>query len=178
MTNTDQATLVGVFESRDEAATVVDDLRQAGFNEKDIGFAIRGDDAVGGGVITDAPLTKDGQGALKGMAAGGLAGGLLGAAAVLMVPGVGPLLAMGVLASVLGFGAAGVATGGILGAMVGLGVSEEEARVYEKEFHAGRAIVTVHAGGRVTEAREILDRHGSHDSHVEPTDPLHSVSAF
>jgi hypothetical protein len=177
MTNANGRTLVGIFQSRDEAELVLDELRQAGFDEKDLGFAIRGDDAVAGGAITDAPLTKDGQGTVKGMVAGGLAGGLLGAAAVLVVPGVGPLLAMGVLASVLGFGAAGVATGGILGAMVGLGVSEEEARVYEKEFNSGRAIVTVHAGQHVTEARQILGRYGAHNVQNEPTDPLHPVSA-
>jgi hypothetical protein len=177
MTSANERTLVGIFESRHEAELVVDELYQAGFGSKDIGFAIRGDDAVAGGEITDAPLTRDGQGAVKGMVAGGLAGGLLGAAAVLVIPGVGPLLAMGVLASVLGFGAAGVATGGILGAMVGLGISEEEARAYEKEFNAGRAIVTVHAGLRAQEARDILGRHGAHNIQNEPTDPLHPVSA-
>jgi hypothetical protein len=176
MTNAKERTLVGIFDSRDEAELVLDELRQAGFGEKEIGFAIRGGDAVAGGVITDAGLTKDGQGAVKGMVAGGLAGGLLGAAAVLVVPGVGPLLAMGVLASALGFGAAGVATGGILGAMVGAGISEEEARVYEKEFEAGRAIVTVHAGERILEVVRILGRHGAQNMRNEPTDPLHSVS--
>lgn len=111
------------------------------------------------------------------MVAGGVAGGLLGAAAVFVIPGVGPLLAVGVLASVLGFGAAGVATGGILGAMVGLGISEREAQVYEREFNAGRAIVTVRAGQRVSEARGILGRHGADNILTEPTDPLHPVSA-
>jgi hypothetical protein len=74
---------------------------------------------------------------------------------------------MGVLASVLGFGAAGVATGGILGAMAGLGISEEEARDYEREFRAGRAIVTVQARGRSLDARRILDAHGAHNIHSE-----------
>lgn len=101
---------------------------------------------------------------------------MLGAAAVLVIPGVGPLLAMGVFASALGFGAAGAATGGILGAMVGLGISEEEARIYEKEFHAGRAIVTVHVGERFPEARRILDLHGARNVRTEQTDPLHPVS--
>jgi hypothetical protein len=176
MTNPNPRTLVGVFDSRDEAEQVLDELRQAGFAENEIGFAIRGDDAVAGGVITDAALTKDGQGAVKGMVAGGVAGSLLGAAAMLVIPGVGPLLAMGVLASALGFGAAGVATGGILGAMMGAGVSEEEARAYEKQFNAGRAIVTVNAGERVLEGFRILGRHGAQNVRNEPTDPLHPVS--
>jgi hypothetical protein len=92
---------------------------------------------------------------------------------MLVIPGVGPLLAMGVLASVLGFGAAGVATGGILGAMVGLGVSEGEARVYEKEFNAGRAIVTVQAGQRAQEACDILVRHGAPNIQSAPSEQPH-----
>jgi len=177
MTTTNRATLIGVFENRNEAKSALDDLYRAGFGSEDIGFAIRGDDAIAGGAITDSELTKDGQGMAKGMVAGGVVGGLIGAAAVLVVPGVGPLLAMGVLASALGFGAAGVATGGMLGAMVGLGVSEEEARVYEKEFQAGRAIVAAHAPGREQEASRILEKNGAHNIHSETTDPLHPVSS-
>lgn len=58
--------MVGSFESRDEAELALDELRQTGFDEKEIGFAIRGDDAVAGGAITDAPLTKEGHGAVNG----------------------------------------------------------------------------------------------------------------
>src|SRR5207302_2566925 len=71
MTTANGSTLVGIFQSRYEAELALDELRQAGFSEKDIGFAIRGDDAVAGGMITDALLTKDGHGAAKGMAVGG-----------------------------------------------------------------------------------------------------------
>jgi hypothetical protein len=173
MTTANGSTLVGIFQSRYEAELALDELRQAGFSEKDIGFAIRGDDAVAGGAITDAQLTKDGHGAAKGMVAGGLAGGLVGAAAVLALPGIGPILSMGMLASALGFGAAGVATGGILGALSGLGISEDEARVYEKEFHAGRAIVTVHAHGRGFDAFHILGKQGAQNIKSDAIDPLH-----
>jgi len=57
MTNATGPTLVGIFKSRDEAELVLDELRQAGFDEKKIGFAIRGDDLVAGGAITGAPPT-------------------------------------------------------------------------------------------------------------------------
>jgi hypothetical protein len=176
-TNSNGSTLVGIFQSRYEAELALDELKQAGFDPDDVGFAIRGEEDVAGGMITDSLLTKDGSGAAKGMVAGGLAGGLFGAAAVLMLPGIGPVLSIGMLASALGFGAAGVATGGLLGAMAGLGVSEEEARVYESEFHAGRAIVAVHAHDRVADARRILARHGAQNIQSESIDPLHSVGA-
>src|SRR5690349_18584727 len=104
MTTANGSTLVGIFQSRYEAELALDDLRQAGIEEKDIGFAIRGDHAGDDGVITDSVLTRDGHGAAKGMLAGGVAGTLLGAAAVLVVPGIGPILSMGMLASALGFG--------------------------------------------------------------------------
>ena len=88
MTISNGSTLVGIFQSRYEAELALDELRQAGFDHKDIGFAIRGEDAVAGGAITDALLSKDGS-AIKGMAVGGLAGGLFGAAAVWCFPGSG-----------------------------------------------------------------------------------------
>ena len=59
--------------------------------------------------------------------------------------------------------AAGTAVGGIFGAIAGLGVSEEEARFYEKEFHSGKAIVAVKCGDRMDIATAILRRHGGYD---------------
>jgi len=174
MANKNERTLVGVFPSRNEAELTIDDLKQAGFDKDDIGFAIRGEEP--GGMITDSALTKDAKGATEGMITGGLAGGILGALAALTIPGAGPVLAAGVLTTALGFGAAGMATGGILGAMMGLGVSEEEAKVYEQEFQAGRAIVTVHAGGRELEAAAILRRHGAYNVHSEGTDPRPTIN--
>jgi hypothetical protein len=87
----------------------------------------------------------------------------LGAAAAMIVPGFGPVLAAGILYTAMGAAAAGAATGGLLGAMSGLGASEEEARFYEKEFDSGKAIVTVKPGGDPQRAMEILRRHGGYD---------------
>jgi hypothetical protein len=42
-----------------------------------------------------------------------------------------------------------------------MGMSEEEARHYENEFKAGRAIIVVRAGNRGEEARAILRRNGA-----------------
>ena len=174
MANRNEPTLVGVFPSRNEAEKAIDDLKQAGFDKDDVGFAIRG--AEPGGMLTDTALTKDAGGAERGIITGGLAGGIIGTLAALTIPGAGPILAAGVLTTALGFGAAGMATGGILGAMMGLGVSEEEAKVYENEFNAGRAIVTVHAGMRELEAAAILRRHGGMNIHTEDVDPRPTIN--
>jgi rhodanese-related sulfurtransferase len=77
-----------------------------------------------------------------------------------------------VLAIALGYGAAGAAVGGIFGAMHGLGVSENEARDYEKEFNQGRAIVAVRAGQRSGEAAYILQRHGAFNLKKESNCPV------
>lgn len=173
---TERSILVAIFPSRREAENALDDLRQADFSEKQLGFAIRGSDAAAGGMIVDSPSTEDGSGAAKGMVAGGVTGGVLGALAAVLIPGAGPILAAGILTTMLGFGAAGVATGGIFGAMMGLGVSEDEAKVYEHEFNNGRAIVTVKADSRVGDACGILSRHGATNIHHEDRDPTQSVS--
>ena len=162
--------IVGVYCDRNAAEAAVDALHQAEFDSGDVGYAIRGSDAVRGGSIVDETLTKDGPGIAKGAAAGAAIGGVLGAIAAIAIPGVGPVLAAGILTSALGFGAAGTAVGGIFGAMMGLGVSEEEAKVYEKAFHDGKAIVTVQAGNREVDARDILFRTGAENIHAEPTD--------
>jgi hypothetical protein len=153
--------LIGIFNDRNEAELAADELREAGFPEDEIGFAIRGSDAVRGGMISDAQGTKDVKGAIEGASVGALVGASLAAVVTLVVPGVGPVLAAGVLAMALGYGAAGAAVGGIFGAMHGLGVSEEEAKEYEKHFKAGKAIVAVKTGRRPSEAVNILRRHGA-----------------
>jgi len=158
--------LVGVFDDRYQAERAVDELEQSGFNKDQIGFALRGSDVVSGGTLTDAVGAKDGEGAVAGAVTGGIVGGLFGAAVALAIPGVGPLLAGGILATALGYGAAGVAVGGILGAMTGAGLSEEEAQFYERQFNEGRALITIRAGAREAEAAAIIIRHGGYDIHT------------
>ncbi len=160
-----QPTLITAFDDRDEAQLAVDELHQAGFSKSEIGFAIRGEDAVEGGMITDAEGTRDGAGAAKGATAGAVIGGVLGALAFAAIPGVGPVMAGGMLAGLAGGAAAGAATGGIYGAMSGLGASEREAVFYQKEFECGKAIVAVNAGERREVAENILHRHGGYECH-------------
>jgi hypothetical protein len=75
-----------------------------------------------------------------------------------LIPGVGPIVATGLLAGVLGGAAAGATAGGALGALIGLGIPEDEARSHEEEFLAGRTLVVVQALGRGTEALAILEQ--------------------
>jgi len=163
MARMERSTVVGVFEHRNDAERAIDELHRAGFTDEQIGFVMRD----GGEHVTHDVSTTDtsqaGEGVVGGMLAGAGIGGLVAAAAALLVPGFGPVLAGGILATTLGGAAIGAAAGGILGALIGMGVPEDEARYYETEFKSGRMLVTVRADGRFDEARDILYRSGAYD---------------
>jgi hypothetical protein len=175
---TPRSTLVAAFADRTAAERAVDDLERAGFKDDQIGFAIRGKDEVRGGMITDATGTKDGKGAVTGAVTGGVTGAVLAAAASLLLPGVGPVVAGGILTMALGGAVAGTAVGGILGAMLGLEISEEEAKFYETEFQSGRAIVAVKPGLRAADAAAILRKHGGYDLETRQRTPVPTEGVF
>ncbi len=64
----------------------------------------------------------------------------------------------GILAASLGGAAIGVA----VGALISIGIPEEEARHYQKELEAGRTVITVKAQSGYANALQILRRNGAH----------------
>jgi hypothetical protein len=165
MTTTDRTTVVGVFEIRSQADDAIHDLQQAGFHDEQIGFVVRDNNQDTITVpVTENDEVDTGGGAAAGAVSGGIIGGVVGAAAALLVPGVGPAIAGGILIAILGGVVFGAAAGGILGALMNLGVPEEEARYYEGEFSSGRTIVMVKADGRQQEATTILHRNGGYNA--------------
>jgi hypothetical protein len=161
-----QSTVVGVFEDRLQADRAVDALRRAGFRDNQIGVALR----FGGGVSDtgDIPAATEESHAGTGAVAGALTGLGLGALAGLgvlsgVIPVIGPAIAGGTLGVILTNAAAGAGLGGVAGALIGAGIPEDEAQYYQGEFEEGRAIVTVHPGGRADEARAILRSYDAYD---------------
>jgi len=94
---------------------------------------------------------------------GAVLGGFLGAAGALLIPGIGPVVAGGILITALGGAAIGATTGGVIGAFVNMGLPEHNAHHYAREFEAGRTIVTVKTDGRQQEAFDILRRDKAHE---------------
>jgi hypothetical protein len=82
-----------------------------------------------------------GAGAGIGAAVGGVAG-LLAGLGMLAIPGIGPVVAAGWLASTAAIAAVGAAGGGIIGALTQSGVSEEDANVYAEGVRRGGTLVT------------------------------------
>lgn len=167
--NTNGKIVVGIFRDRVKAEGALHELHKAGFSEEQTGFVIRGkrdpgdDDSP---VENDSSLEKSSTG--SGVLAGGTVGGVVGAVATGLIPGVGPVIAAGLLAGVLGGAAAGGVAGGVIGTLTGIGIPEDEAKIYEEEFNAGNPLVTVDAGDRREEAWKILQQHGAYDAHTRP----------
>ncbi len=76
---------------------------------------------------------------------------------------VGPLIAGGALVALLASAGTGATAGTLLGGLIGLGISEEDASFYDDEIQAGRYLVTVEAGKRVEEARAVFARNDGYD---------------
>lgn len=112
------------------------------------------------GKIVEETASGLAEGAATGALTGGVIGGLVGLISSLLIPGIGPLVVGGVLAStLLGMGV-GAATGGLIGALVGMGVPEEDARYFDAGLREGRTLVTVSNTEGAPEALSILERHG------------------
>jgi hypothetical protein len=60
---------------------------------------------------------------------------------------------------------ADVADFGLVGALMGMGVPQEDARSYEREFVACRAVVTVQSQDRLAEAARVLRRNHANAVH-------------
>ncbi|MGH7510271.1 MAG: general stress protein [Gemmatimonadales bacterium] len=148
-------TVVGLFASRSEAEAAVRDLKGAGFTDQQIGLAMQ--DSAGRRDSEEEPSPS--EPATRGAVGGGLAGGLIGLLGSLLVPGVGPVVLGGVLATSLTGAGIGAAAGGLIGLLRGMGVSESDAEHFDRGLRAGGILLTVSAGGRTPQALAILKQH-------------------
>ena len=159
-----------VFDDREDARSAMAELRSAGIPEDAISIVGKPDEH-------DTRLGDDDDDASKGsiagaVAGGGVAGALLGVAA-LAIPGVGPLAAAGAIAAsavptAAGLGAAAGATGGAIARMLSAhDVDDEDAAYYEESIGRGGTFVSVdtrRAEGLAETAQSILQRYGGHNA--------------
>jgi len=155
-------TVVAVYHSHADAQAAIRDLKSAGFSEDRLGIAAQDRE----GTFQDqTDGNKSGAGAAVGATAGFGAGALWGLGIVAgVLPAIGPVIAGGALAAIAASAAGTAATGGIVGAMIGLGIPEEEAEYYRGEFERGRTIFTVKASGAdADKASRIMDSANAYD---------------
>jgi len=165
--------VTGVFESRADAETAVDQLRKLGVPAERIGLITRGnetDQPRAGVPITDTeePGMGRAMGAAVGGAVGAAGGATLGlAVATLAVPGIGPVLAFGMVGAAL-MGIVGAAAGSAVGDQVeeelGEGVPHEDVYLYEDALRHGHSIVIAQVSDdQQDRAEDIIDEAGAED---------------
>lgn len=165
--------VTGVFEAREDAERALIQLRKLGVPQDRIGLITPGSrpETIERGVpVTDTeePGMGRAMGAAVGGAMGAAGGATLGlAAASLAIPGVGPVIAFGMIgAALLGtFGAAaGAAIGNELEEQLGEGVPHEDVFLYEDALLHGRSIVISYVDDdRAGEARDVIKNAGASD---------------
>lgn len=112
---------------------------------------------------SDAVSEKDPEALNNASATGGLLGAAAGLVAMI-IPGVGPVLATGTLASAIGVMAAGGAMGMTAGAIGGLlkdeGLPSDRVELYRDAFNMGKGVVIVNASEDldILRARDLLNR--------------------
>ncbi len=152
-------TITHVYEDYDSAQDVIEDLEESGFTHDQISVVGRKTDGTKADDVSDGAAT----GATLGTVAGGAAG-LLAGLGLIAIPGIGPLVAAGVLATTLTGAAAGAVGGGLLGALVDYGLSEDQAHVYAESVRRGGTLVSVRVDeSRSQQAETIMRRHGPID---------------
>jgi uncharacterized membrane protein len=144
------ARVTAVFDDRTQAERAVAELRRRGVGDAQMSIVSRRaeDVDVTKGATADDTGARVGKGALAGAGVGTLFG-----LAALAIPGVGPFITAGVLASALGATggavAAGAIVGGASGALAGAfskaGYSKEEAEFYSSTVERGGVLVAVEA---------------------------------
>jgi hypothetical protein len=151
------ATVVGLFERYEDADRALHALNEIGFGRDDISV-VAPEEKVRS-KLSGEHGTAEGT-AQTGAVVGGLAGLLVGVGAI-VAPGIGPIITIGALATVLGAGAAGAgigaAAGGLRGALREMHVPEAEATVIENGIKQGGILITVVSGeDRVQEVKQTM----------------------
>lgn len=172
-TDTSLKTIVGLYDQLSEARDTVAELSQAGIQQGNINLVAHASAEDYGryfdreGKYQDAPAGDTTSNVATGAGAGAILGGIGGLVvglSLLPIPGIGPIIAAGPLASAMAGAGIGAVVGGLIGGLTSIGVDEEHAGYYAEGVRRGGSLVVVktdsHLQSRVT---EILKNHNPVD---------------
>ena len=155
-----ESSVVAIYGHIDQAEEAVQTLGKAGFPIQHVSIIAKdlGTEKKIHGFITPCDVAR--SSARTGAWVGGIFGMLLGAA-VVWIPGLGPLVVAGSLTSALLGGlegaVAGAAMTGVFGWLASLGISKQHILKYEESVRAGKYLVIAHGTPQeVEKARGIL----------------------
>ena len=150
----DRKRAVGVFSNRQQAEQALNELKASNFPMDNVSLIARDadqDEQLGGAHLSDRVGNKDVGGAtgvVGEIATNSALGSVLVGLGSLALPGIGPIIAAGtvatgLVATVAGFGIEAVATAGLVRALADLGIPEEQARTYSDSLHQGHYLAIV-----------------------------------
>jgi hypothetical protein len=159
-----------LYDNYSDAARAVSELERAGVPHDDISLVANNAEGwyrEDGDGSRRVDRDRDGvddraEGAATGAGIGAVLGGtagLLAGLGLLAIPGIGPVVAAGWLASTALVAAVGGTAGGLIGALTQAGVSEDEANAYAEGVRRGGTLVTARVpDADRTRYEAILDR--------------------
>ncbi|MFT4078123.1 hypothetical protein [Rhodomicrobium sp.] len=150
-----------VYDTYESAGCAIKELEAADFHRDEI--SIIGTNPKADEAFHAIEENEEGDAAATGATLGGVAGagaGMLASLGLVAIPGIGPLVAAGVLATTLAGAATGAVAGGLLGGLVAYGISEDEAEVYAESLKRGGTLVSLRVHeDKADEAERIMRRH-------------------
>ena len=169
------ATIVALYDHYDDASKAVSDIVATGIPHDRVSLlannlsgdhpalvsnpAVAGEDFASRDEAQPAAVT----GAEVGISIGGVVG-VLAAAGAILIPGIGPLIAAGALATIATGAAAGGAIGGAVGMLTEHGISHDDSHLYAEGLKRGGTLVTVVADeSKLDAVRQIFKTHGAVD---------------
>src|SRR5918911_4495487 len=138
--------VTGLFKTRVAAEAAVDAILKRGYTREDISVLMS--DATRNKEFAVETRTHAADGAGIGGAIGGAVGATLAAIVAvgtsIALPGIGLVIAGPIAAALAGAGAGG-ATGGLIRALIGAGIPEHRAKVYDAGLREGGILLGVEA---------------------------------
>jgi hypothetical protein len=161
---THQRVAIATFSTRESAGQALDHLVFSGFPLAQVFLLDHGlerPNASESPVVPMGAVTGTAHGLKKGMIWGNLVGGTSGlflGAGLMALPGVGALMLSSAIAFVLLSGGIGTAAGGLTGALIGLGLTSEQAKVHSQQVAEGRLLLVVEGSTQdIERARHLLN---------------------
>ncbi len=162
-------TIVGLFDTFDEAKKAATDLESAGVGHNDISIVANNENGQYAANSTDTTTTGEphvsghaiGHDAVVGAEYGGVAGLLLGLTG-LAIPGLGWIATAGWLGGMILGAATGAVVGGLVGALTSVGVPADDASHYNEAVRRGGILLAVRAQDEQAQrVAEILGEDGA-----------------
>jgi len=160
---TQQRQVIGKFPSREDAGKALDCLVFAGFPLARV--FLLGQGCEEGQNSLNLPSESFGAiagtatGLKKGMFLGNLLGGATGlilGVGLLALSGVGQVLMSGAIGFTLLSGGICTAAGGLMGALIGLGLTSEQAKAYQQQISRGSVLLIVEGSGHEVDRAKYL----------------------